>query len=430
MGLREDLERFQKIGEEKRMDLSDFIQHGEMGRGDIKIPIKVIELPEFEYDRLDQGGVAQGEGDVGEPVGEPQPGEGDEDADDAGEESGEHGYYEMDPEEFAEELDEELGLDLEPKGKQVKEQKEGDLVELARSGPDSLLDFERMYKKGMKRSLAMHVDEDYMREVLKVHGMGPQNAFEWARNNNIPVSKAWIEQEYQSIHESELGQYASVEDIDIEMQKTPTVADIDEVPLRREDKKHKHPEITKEYEKNVVVINIRDVSGSMGDSKRELVERVFTPLDWYLTGKYDNAEFRYIAHDSEAWEVDRDDFFGIKSGGGTMISSAYELAQQILDEQYPWREWNRYVFAAGDGENWSTDTEENVIPMMEEIDANLHAYLETDPQDSRWGNTGNHADDLIDHFGEDHDNVAVTSVQSEDDVMNAIKEILSTEGSE
>lgn len=429
MGLREDLERFQQIGEEKRMDLSEFIQHANMGNGDIKIPIKVIQLPEFEYDRLDQGGVAQGDGDVGEPVGEPQPGEGEGD-DEAGEESGEHGYYEMDPEEFAEELDEELGLELDPKGKRVKEEKEGDLVELARSGPDSLLDFERMYKKGMKRSLAMHFDEDYMREVLKVHGMGIQKAFEWARNNNIPVSKAWIEQEYKSIRESELGQYSCVEDIDLEMDKTPTVADVDEVPLRREDKKHKHPEITKEYEKNVVVINIRDVSGSMGDSKRELVERVFTPLDWYLTGKYDNAEFRYIAHDSDAWEVDRDDFFGIKSGGGTMISSAYELAQQMLDEQYPWREWNRYVFAAGDGENWSKDTEEEVIPMMEEIDANLHAYLETDPQDSGWGGTGSHANDLIDHFGDNHENVAVTSVKSENDVMDAIKEILSTEESE
>jgi len=426
MGLREDLQRFNEIGEQKRMDLSEFIQHGEMGGGDIKVPIKIVELPEFQYDKLDQGGVGQGEGEVGEPVGEPQPGDGDEDGD-AGEESGEHGHYEMDPEEFAQELDDELGLDLEPKGKQVKEEIEGDLVELARSGPDSLLDFERMYKKGMKRSLAMHIDEDYLREVLKVKGMGPQSAFEWARTNNIPVSKAWIDQAYQTIPPNSLDLHNSIDDIEQERQQTPTVADIDEVSMRREDKKHKHPEITKEYEKNVVVINIRDVSGSMSDSKQELVERVFTPLDWYLTGKYDNAEFRYIAHDSEAWEVERDEFFGIQSGGGTKISTAYNLTQEILDGQYPWKEWNRYVFAAGDGENWGDDTTDNVIPLMEEIDANLHGYLETNPSDLSYG-TGTHAEKLEDHFDES-DNVAITTVESEEGVMDSISDILSAEDS-
>jgi len=41
----------------------------------------------------------------------------------------------MDPEEFARELDEELGLDLEPKGKRVVEEMEGDYTDTARAGP-------------------------------------------------------------------------------------------------------------------------------------------------------------------------------------------------------------------------------------------------------------------------------------------------------
>jgi len=73
----------------------------------------------------------------------------------------------------------------------------------------------------------------------------------------------------------------------------------------------------------------------MRQKKRELVERTFTPLDWYLQGKYDNAEFVYIAHDADAWEVDREEFFGIRSGGGTRISSAYEVAMERLEEEYP-----------------------------------------------------------------------------------------------
>ncbi|MEF8778052.1 MAG: DUF444 family protein, partial [Natronomonas sp.] len=172
---------------------------------------------------------------------------------------------------------------------------------------------------------------------------------------------------------------------------------------------------------------IRDVSGSMRESKRELVERTFTPLDWYLTGKYDNAEFVYIAHDADAWEVEREDFFGIRSGGGTRISSAYELAEEILEEEYPWSEWNRYVFAAGDSENSSNDTEQRVIPLIEEIPANLHAYVETQPSGNAINAT--HAEELERHFGTDS-NVAVAYVQGAEDVVDAIDTILSTEEDE
>src|SRR5699024_11767941 len=103
-------------------------------------------------------------------------------------------------------------------------------------------------------------------------------------------------------------------------------------PYRREDERYRYPEVIEEYERNVVVVNIRDVSGSMREQKRELVERTFTPLDWYLTGKYDRAEFVYIAQDAEACAVERAECVGIRSGGGTTMSSAYELAKEILDE--------------------------------------------------------------------------------------------------
>jgi len=424
MGLEEDLDRFRDVGEQNREDLTEFISHGNIDAGDgIKIPIKIIELPEFEYDQYDAGGVGQGKGDIGKPVDMPDGQEGE-----PGEEGGEHGHYEMDPEEFAEELDNELGLDLEPKGKTVKETTEGALVDLVRSGPDSTLDFETMYKKGLKRSLTMYFDEEYMREVLKVQGMNPETVFQWARDNNIPVSQGWIEREYEQISPCKLSAYDSLEDIDREYQHTPSAKDIDSVPLRNEDKRHKYPEITKEYEKNAVIFFIRDVSGSMGKHTRDLVERIFTPLDWYLTGKYDNAEFRYIAHDAEAWEVERQEFFGIKSGGGTRISSAYELAQERLKAEYPWEEWNRYVFAAGDGENWPDDTKIQVVPLMKEINANLHAYLQVNKSDSLLGK-GEHGQ-IIDDELAGRENVAVAFAETEDDVMKCIYSILATEDSQ
>ena len=440
MGLRDDLDRFREVGERRREDLSEFISYGDLNgsRPDaINVPIKIVDLPEFAYDQRDKGGVGQGQDgtpDAGQPVGQPQPrpgdgdGDGDEDGD-PGEESGEHEYYEMDPEEFAEELDEELGLDLEPKGKNVVEEIEGDFTELTRAGPNSTLDFEQLFKSGLKRKLAMDFDEEYVRAACRVAGVDAGDVFEWARGENILVSRAWIEEALSELPDEERGRWQSFEEMDANVERTTTLQRIrrdglKSVPFRREDERYRHPEVTEKKEKNVVVVNIRDVSGSMREQKRELVERTFTPLDWYLTGKYDNAEFVYIAHDADAWEVDREEFFGIRSGGGTKISSAYELAKELLEEQYPWAEWNRYVFAAGDSENSSNDTTENVIPLMEEIPANLHAYVETQPG----GNTINatHAEEVERALG-DTGRAAVAYVSGAGDVTDAIYDILSTE---
>ncbi|WP_411719216.1 YeaH/YhbH family protein [Natronomonas sp.] len=437
MGRRDDLDRYREVGEAKREDLSEFIQYGDLGESrpdEIRIPIKIVDPPEFVYDPRDMGGVGQGQGetpDVGDPVGEPQPQPGDDDGEDGdpGEEGAEHEHYEMDPEEFAEELDEELGLDLEPKGKKVIEEKEGDFTDITRSGPASTLDFERLFKEGLKRKLAMDFDDAYIEEALRVEGWGPATVFEWARSEHIPVSRAWIEDAYDSIPADERSRWGSIEEMTANVDRETSAArirreGIDEVPFRREDERYRYPEIIEEREKNVVVVNIRDVSGSMREAKRELVERTFTPLDWYLTGKYDNAEFVYIAHDADAWEVDRQEFFGIRSGGGTRISSAYELAAEVLESEFPWSEWNRYVFAAGDSENSSNDTEEQVIPMMESIPANLHAYVETQPSGNAINAT--HAGEVERHFA-DASNVAVAYVEGPGDVVDAIDTILSTE---
>ncbi len=444
MRITRDRERFREVGERRREDLSEFISHGDLGGSApdrIRIPIKIVDLPEFAYDRRDAGGVGRGrdgQPQPGQPV-DPQPGDAGEDGDgdeegEPGEEAGDHEYYEMNPEEFAAELDEELGLDLEPKGKRVVEEVEGDFTDVARAGPRGTLDVDEFFKRGLKRHLATDFDDAYVREGLFVAGADVDDVFTWAREQQIPVSRAWIADAAADLTAEHgdpvatLDRWKSFDELEREVDTEPTHVRIrreglDSVPFRREDERFRHPEVIEKRERNVVVVNVRDASGSMRETKRELVERVFTPMDWYLTGKYDEAEFRYVVHDAEAWEVDRADFFGIQSGGGTRISSAYELVAEILEE-YPFAEWNRYVFAAGDSENSGNDTTESVIPLMESIDANLHAYVETQPGGS--APNARHADEVERALG-DADNVAVARVQGPEDVTDAIYEILSTE---
>jgi Uncharacterized conserved protein len=85
MGLPEDRERFREVGEARREDLAEFIRHGNLGGSGpdrVRIPIKIVDLPTFEYDQREAGGVGQGEDgqpQPGQPV-EPEPGDDDESA--------------------------------------------------------------------------------------------------------------------------------------------------------------------------------------------------------------------------------------------------------------------------------------------------------------------------------------------------------------
>lgn len=456
--IKEDLERFKKIGKERRQDLKEYIQTGDLGDmiigRPIGVPIKAIMTPHFEYDKPDMGGVGQGQGgqpEEGDVVGEPEPEEGEEGDEEGepGEEGGEHDRYQMDPEEFADALDEELDLDLDPKGKKVVSEELGPYDEVWNSGPDSLMDRKHFVKEGLKRTMALTFDEDYVRELMKVDGIEAREVYEEAKKEQVNVSLNWIEDEFLQLDEDDLDIYDSVREAKEENEKTPTHQLIEDhetgLENRPEDEQYTQPEVVEEHQKSVVVVNIRDVSGSMGEQKKELVERTFAPMDYYLRGKYDHAEFVYIAHDRDAWEEEADDFFARDSGGGTQISSAYELAQHILEgdygeirdsehleantddlpkDGYPFDEWNRYVFAAGDSENSSNDTQEQVIPLMEEIDANLHAYIETQPGGSNQYAT--HAEEVEDHDFP-ADNVSVQYVNRPEDVVDAIYGVLSSE---
>jgi uncharacterized sporulation protein YeaH/YhbH (DUF444 family) len=413
-----DYDRYRKIGDKKRPDLKEFIQEQDLGRSTerkIKLPIKTVDIPSFEYRQDNKKKVIKVSGD-----GEDE--EESDDGDQAGDGSGDHQYYDMSPEEFAKELEEELNLESKKRGK-IKMVEDDEYTDIYKSGPATTLDFNTLFKKALKNERSSYFDQNFVRELLKVEDMYSRKAFEYCRNKNINVSKTWIDQQYDKIDNK--SKWSSIEEFEknVDYQRF-SGKDLNDIRFRKEDERYKQPDtIEKEYNR-VVIVNIRDVSGSMVKSKRELVERIFSPLDWYLQTKYDEAEFIYIAHDVEAWEVDRGNFFGIKSGGGTKISSAYELLEEIM-ENYPWESWNRYIFASGDGENKSSDSKQKVCPLIEKINANMHAYFQVGS--SQRNVSGSHAGALEKQLN-DEDNVFVDIVQDKNQVLDSIKNALKFDG--
>jgi uncharacterized protein len=153
-----DHRRFRQIirGKIKR-NLRKYISHGEMvarrGKDTVAIPLPQVDIPHFRHGEKEQGGVGQGDGEVGDSLGqgEPQPGVGE-----AGDRPGEHMVeVEVSLDELAEILGEELELPrIEPKGAERIITTKDRYTGIRPTGPESLRHFRRTYKEALKRQIA------------------------------------------------------------------------------------------------------------------------------------------------------------------------------------------------------------------------------------------------------------------------------------
>ena len=105
-----------------------------------------------------------------------------------------------------------------------------------------------------------------------------------------------------------------------------------------------------------VMFCLMDVSGSMDEQRKELSKRFFILLYLFLTRHYEKIELVFIRHHTQAQEVSEQDFFHARETGGTVVSSALDLMDQIVRERYNPSEWNIYGAQASDGDNWHHDS--------------------------------------------------------------------------
>ena len=105
-----------------------------------------------------------------------------------------------------------------------------------------------------------------------------------------------------------------------------------------------------------VMFCLMDVSGSMDESRKDLAKRFFILLYLFLTRHYDKIEVVFIRHHTQAQEVDEQNFFHATETGGTVVSSALVMMEDIIQKRYPRSEWNIYGAQASDGDNWHHDS--------------------------------------------------------------------------
>jgi uncharacterized sporulation protein YeaH/YhbH (DUF444 family) len=129
---------------------------------------------------------------------------------------------------------------------------------------------------------------------------------------------------------------------------------------------------------NAVVIFILDVSVSMTAAERKLAKTFFFFSLGGLRRQYHQVDVRFIAHTTQAWEFPEAQFFEAAGSGGTAASSAFVLAQEILDQHYPASQYNTYLFYASDGENAGEDRQPAAAALAKIAERlNYLGYIET-----------------------------------------------------
>jgi hypothetical protein len=277
-----------------------------------------------------------------------------------GEDEGSHDLeVEVSLEELAQILGEELALPrIKPRGTQQIEADMTRYKSIRRTGPKSLRHFKRTYRHALRRQLM-------------------------------------------------LGQYDP---------KHPRI-----IPIP-EDERFRSFEVQRVPESSAVIIYMMDVSGSMGNEQKEIVRNTAFWIDTWIRSQYRNVVVRYVVHDASAREVDRHTFFHLKESGGTKISSAYRLCDEIIEKDYPDDQWNVYCFHFSDGDNWSGgDTTECMRILEEELfkKSNLFCYGQVK---SAYG-SGQFKHDLDQRFP-DRDELVTADIPDRDGILACIREFL------
>ena len=108
-----------------------------------------------------------------------------------------------------------------------------------------------------------------------------------------------------------------------------------------------------QQQSNAVVLAMMDVSGSMTVMKKYIARSLLFWLSEFLRTIYQRVKIRFIIHHTAARLVPEEEFFQTMESGGTRCASAYELANSLIDSQYPTNLWNVYAFHFSDGEDFA-----------------------------------------------------------------------------
>ncbi|EAM3926389.1 YeaH/YhbH family protein, partial [Salmonella enterica] len=142
-----------------------------------------------------------------------------------------------------------------------------------------------------------------------------------------------LETELETISKSEPAQLLEEERLRREIAELR--AKIERVPfIDTFDLRYKNYEKRPEPSSQAVMFCLMDVSGSMDQATKDMAKRFYILLYLFLSRTYKNVEVVYIRHHTQAKEVDEHEFFYSQETGGTIVSNALKLMDEVVKERY------------------------------------------------------------------------------------------------
>jgi len=156
----------------------------------------------------------------------------------------------------------------------------------------------------------------------------------------------------------------------IALGRVPENRDIDpsEFLISPKDKVYRVLSREKDFESQAMVFFLRDYSGSMAGKTTDLIVAKHVMIySWLLYQYAHQVESRFILHDTSAKEVPNFyTYYNSKVAGGTQVSSAYRLVNEIVQNESLAVDYNIYIFHGTDGDDWDTEGKE-AIPELKKM---------------------------------------------------------------
>jgi len=126
-----------------------------------------------------------------------------------------------------------------------------------------------------------------------------------------------------------------------------------------------------------VVFLLLDVSGSMSERDRQLAKTFFFWAVQGLRRQYRHLDTVFVAHTTEAWEFNEQEFFDVSGSGGTVASTGLAKVREIIEARFNPSRYNVYLFYASDGDNYTADRAQAETELAAIAEgANYCGYLE------------------------------------------------------
>lgn len=104
-----------------------------------------------------------------------------------------------------------------------------------------------------------------------------------------------------------------------------------DIEVDEDDFRYNFPQIKYKEDKDAVVVFISDVSGSIYDEEAKAAEAISYLIKLWLELAYPFVERVYIAHNATAWEEKEEDYFKLRTDGGTVFSEAYNTLLAMIE---------------------------------------------------------------------------------------------------